>query len=83
MITAKFYFAGPLTGKNEGEIISKLKGGSVFTIWESNDDYMAGLRERMIATNNLGDAKISLDTPAAFLADLESLGLVDITRDEN
>ena len=82
MITAEFYFGGPFTAKNEREIISKLKSGSAFTMWESNELYMTNLRGRLIATNELDDGDISLDSPKAFLKDLESLGIARITRDK-
>lgn len=81
MITANFYFAGPLKGKDAGEIIGLLKSGSAFTVWESRDEFMAGLRERLIATNGLDDGAISLDSPEAFLADLEMLGIAEVKRE--
>lgn len=80
MITAEFYFAGPFTGKTDDEIISKLKSGSVFTMWESNKQYMAGLRERLIGSNGLDDGDITLGTSKAFLNDLESLGIAKLSR---
>tara|TARA_Y100000310_G_scaffold340572_1_gene436875 strand:- start:188 stop:448 length:261 start_codon:yes stop_codon:yes gene_type:complete len=80
VITANFYFAGPLKGESAGEIISKLKSGSAFTIWESRTEFMAGLRDRLIVTNGLDEDAISLDSPEAFLSDLETLGIAEIDR---
>ena len=81
MITAEFYFAGPFTGKNEDEIISKLKSGNNLTMWESNEEYMMNLRERLMKSNGLDDGDITLDSSEAFLNDLESLGIARLSRD--
>ena len=49
-------------------------------MWESNKQYMAGLRERLIGSNGLDDGDITLGTSKAFLNDLESLGIAKLSR---
>jgi len=49
-------------------------------MWESNKQYMAGLRERLIGSNGLDDGDITLGTSKAFLDDLESLGIAKLSR---